>query len=311
MKFISWGAEGVAALELIHLVTTTIQVCRDTVPIGYWEDPKKSLSEHLYENMPLYLIPIGKAPGIHEWMEDSRRFTLLLNETLDKFNLVVSHGIEPQVTQKERVGKIIFFICRLKECHNALKFDQCISRSKWSVEDAVPNILHMHKRLIEKVMTLIFVLTLDEASASNKGKRARKAKEIEKIINTTVFGTAEKPGRYCVPFHKQKSEILDVSFNDEWAQKLEKKMEQMIPLILTKQLSRPNCWLICLRDLSYILSVLNRKDDFTAREIDILQDDIDAWADNWIAVNGREGCIIYTHILTYHTVPFFRKWRNL
>jgi hypothetical protein len=40
----------------------------------------------------------------------------------------------------------------------------------------VPCILHMHKSLIEKVMTLVFVLALDEASARNKGARAKESK---------------------------------------------------------------------------------------------------------------------------------------
>jgi hypothetical protein len=219
--------------------------------------------------------------------------------------------MEPQATKKELVGKILFFICRLKECHNALKFEQCLSRSKSSVKDTVPCILYMHKRLIEKVMPHIFMLSLDEASARNKGAREKKEKKIEKIINTIVFDTADKPGRYSVPYDKQKSEVLDVSFKDEWAQKLEQNMEQMIPLILTKQSSRPDCWLIVPGDLSYILNVFKRKDDFTDRELNILQEDIDAWAENWIAVNGREGCTKYNHILTCHIVQFLRKWRNL
>jgi hypothetical protein len=114
--------EELATLEHMHLVTTIIQVCRDTVPIEYWDDPKKSPWEHLYGSMYLHLVPIGIAHGINDWMEDSRLYNLLLNETLGKFNLVVSHGMEPQSTRKELVGKILFFICRLKESHNALKF---------------------------------------------------------------------------------------------------------------------------------------------------------------------------------------------
>jgi hypothetical protein len=39
------------------------------------------------------------------------------------------------------------------------------------------------------------VLALDEVSASNKRARAKKAKEIEKIINTIEFGMADKLGR--------------------------------------------------------------------------------------------------------------------
>jgi hypothetical protein len=53
-----------------------------------------------------------------------------------------------------------------------------------------------------------------------------------------------------------------------------------------------------LGDLSYIINLLKRKDDFTDRELDILQEHIDTWAENWIAVNGREGCTNHTHILT-------------
>jgi hypothetical protein len=119
-------------------VTTIIQVCRDAVPIEYWDDPKKSPLEHLCGNMSLHLVPIGIAPGIIKWMEVLRRYNQFLNETLGKFNLALSHGMEPQATLKELVGKILFFICRLKKCHNALKFEQCLSWSKSSVEDTVP-----------------------------------------------------------------------------------------------------------------------------------------------------------------------------
>jgi hypothetical protein len=64
----------------------------------------------------------------------------------------------------------------MKQCHNALKFEQCLSWSRSSVEDTVPCNSHMHKLLIEKVMTLIFVLALDEASSSNKGGESKESK---------------------------------------------------------------------------------------------------------------------------------------
>jgi hypothetical protein len=92
--------EELAALELIYLVMTIIQVCRDKVPIEYWGDTKKSPWGYLYENMPLHLVPIGIVSSINEWMEDSQRYNLLLNTTLGNFNLVVSHGMEPQATIK-------------------------------------------------------------------------------------------------------------------------------------------------------------------------------------------------------------------
>jgi hypothetical protein len=53
-------------------------------------------------------------------------------------------------------------------------------------------------------------------------------------MSNIASDTAGKAGRYSVPYDKKKSEILDVSFNDEWVQKLEKQIEQKIPLILKK-----------------------------------------------------------------------------
>jgi hypothetical protein len=46
------------------------------------------------------LTPIGIAPGIHEWMEDSWHYNLRLNVILGKFKLGVSHGMEPQAYRK-------------------------------------------------------------------------------------------------------------------------------------------------------------------------------------------------------------------
>jgi hypothetical protein len=136
-----------------------IQVCWNTVPIKAFNDPKKTPWEHLYDTMPLHLFPVGIAPGLDAWMEDSRRYNRLLNETLGMFNMVASHGMELQPYWKELVGKIIFFICRLKHCTNAPKLEQAMSYSKSSVMDSMPCVLHMHTLLIEKVMTLLFVIS--------------------------------------------------------------------------------------------------------------------------------------------------------
>jgi hypothetical protein len=74
--------------------------------------------------------------------------------------------------------------------------------------------------------------------------------------------------------------------------------------MLTEQASKPKSWLILFVDLCYILNVLTRKEYFTDRELEHLQEHIDEWAENWVAVNGREGSINYTHAITCHTVPF-------
>jgi hypothetical protein len=64
--------------------------------------------------IPLHLVQVGVAPGVDEWMDDSRWYNRLLNETLGMCNMVVSHGMEPKAYRNELVGKIVFFVCRLR-----------------------------------------------------------------------------------------------------------------------------------------------------------------------------------------------------
>jgi hypothetical protein len=56
--------------------------------------------------------------------------------------------MEPKAYRKELIGKILVYICRVNQCQNVLKFEQCLSWPKPSVEDDVSCILHMHKHLI-------------------------------------------------------------------------------------------------------------------------------------------------------------------
>jgi hypothetical protein len=51
-------------------------------------------------------------------------------------------------------------------------------------------------------------------------------------LNTIAFGTVEKPGCYKVPFDKVKGVILEISFNDEWSQKIDVKFGELIPIFL-------------------------------------------------------------------------------
>jgi hypothetical protein len=52
-----------------------------------------------------------------------------------------------------------------------------------SVQNAVPLILHLHKRIAEKVMHIVYIISIDEALNDNKDARLRHAKRIENEIN--------------------------------------------------------------------------------------------------------------------------------
>jgi hypothetical protein len=62
------------------------------------------------------------------------------------------------------------------------------------VDKCVPCILYLHKRIIEKLMTMVFCASLDEISTSNKAARKRQSKKISEYINTMAYFTPEEPG---------------------------------------------------------------------------------------------------------------------
>jgi hypothetical protein len=131
-------------------------------------------------------MPISIASGLDEWMEDSRRCNNILYATLGMFNMAVSRGMEARAYWKEMVGKFLFFICRPKNCTNALRFEQGMSYSESSVLHSVPCVLHMYKRLTEEAVTLLFVVSLDEVSSINTDKRVKRVIDIGRLINTIM-----------------------------------------------------------------------------------------------------------------------------
>jgi hypothetical protein len=90
-------------------------------------------------------------------------------------------------------------------------------------------------------MRLIFIASLNEASSSKNCIRLQRTVDITDVTNAIAFGTSETPGRYNVAYDKQKGEIGDVSFNDEWAQKLKGKLGEIIPIIIQEEYSDPFC----------------------------------------------------------------------
>jgi hypothetical protein len=52
----------------------------------------------------------------------------------------------------------------------------------------------LHKRVIEKVATLLFIASINEATGSSTRVRLEHSEKIADIIYTISFGMPEKPG---------------------------------------------------------------------------------------------------------------------
>jgi hypothetical protein len=124
--------------------------------------------------------------------------------------------------------------------------------------------------MIDKLVSILFKEALREASAFNKAICFRNAQYIGKKFNTIAFGIVEKTGFYKIPFDKVKGILLEISFNDEWAQKIDVKFAELIPSFLTTFNARQKRWLYVASNLSKILDTLKKREGFMDIEIDML-----------------------------------------
>jgi hypothetical protein len=162
----------------------------------------------LYIISPLQLVPVGVAPGLYVPMVDKIRNNKFINGTLILFDLVNSDGVTTVPERESLIEKYLFRLCRLKKYHDVLSYKSRTEESKSKPHDAIPCVLNMHKRMIEKLISMLFKEALHEASPSNKFIHFRKAQDIGKQVNIIAFSTVEKPGHYNVPFHKFKGVLL-------------------------------------------------------------------------------------------------------
>jgi hypothetical protein len=104
-------------------------------------------------------------------MVDTRRYTKFLNDTLILFDLVNSDGIIEVPQRENLIEKYLSRLCQLKKYHDFFNYEARTSASKSNPHYAIPCVLHMHKRIIEKLVSMLSKKALHEDSPSNKAKQ--------------------------------------------------------------------------------------------------------------------------------------------
>jgi hypothetical protein len=89
------------------------------------------------------------------------------------------------------------------------------------VANDVPCILHLHKRVIDKMLSMILL-------------RLRHGEKMSRMINEHVLGLHDDPGTYSVPMDGKSGELWEVKFNDGYAKLVELKLSALLPKLLTK-----------------------------------------------------------------------------
>jgi hypothetical protein len=113
---------------------------------------------------------------------------------------------------KATLKKMMHYVCRFKYTYDCIAFEETVARALVKVDNRVPCIFHLHKRIIERLITMVYSAFLDEVSTSNKASIKRQAIKTAGFINTIVYGDEEDPGNNKLPFDLKTGKPTEISF---------------------------------------------------------------------------------------------------
>jgi hypothetical protein len=151
----------------IKILSTYKEMVQDEILV----DPKYCPWEILYDTCPLHLVPVGTTPGLFVPMDDNRRYQRLLEDCLSVFYLVNSHGTTPTDVHRDIVGKYLFRLSRIKKYRDILSYERWTISLKLTPDNAIPCILNLHKRIIKKLVSMLFKEAPQSARSSNNAAR--------------------------------------------------------------------------------------------------------------------------------------------
>jgi hypothetical protein len=141
-----------------------------------------------------------------------------------------AHALLPD--QVKAVRHSLSHKCKMCRWTDASRFNNIVAADIMNIENAMPCILHLHKRVIEKIVSLVFLRSLSEQE-SNKAARFRHTVLVGNWLNEKAFGEPNDPGTYSIPMDKNTGELGEVKFNDNYAKRVEETLADLVPKILT------------------------------------------------------------------------------
>jgi predicted butyrate kinase (DUF1464 family) len=150
-----------------------------------------------------------------------------LAETLDRLG-ILSPVHRMEVPEQKLLARVmITCVTCISICKDVLVYESSVVNAMVVKENQVPCILHLHKRVMEKITSMIYSISLDEVLTTNKNARKKQAAKVSAIINISAFGTPGDLGMYKVQFEPRTGKVGEVKCDDSCAKYLEVVLPQM------------------------------------------------------------------------------------
>jgi hypothetical protein len=272
----------------------------------------KNQWEMLYDKCSIHLVADGAAMTI----DNPSRLPFVnyqqgILKTLNTLGVGQKYAKADFLDQVEGARQFLSLVCEMKYWTDVARFKRSVADAMIRIENAVPCVLHLHKRVMEKILSLIFTRSLGEQEKT-KAVRLVHAEKMSKWLNEKAFGTVDDPGTYSVPMDDKTGELGEVKFNDGYAKDVENVLSELITKFLTKPESKCSKWVLAFDGISEIMTTFRQHADFSEVEINALEARINKWSVDWIKLAGREGMTNYLHMIcSGHMIAYLRRWKNL
>jgi hypothetical protein len=130
------------------------------------------------------------------------------------------------------------------------------------------------------------------------------------LANTLDLGDDQKPGHWKCPI-KNGHEVGGCSFMDGQAKVIEEKLAPIIEKALALQESCKDDWIEVVRKMTWILTPIRQREDFSDEKIIITGVHLEEWTVDWILHGGKEGMINYTHFMISGRIVYYMKYLSI
>jgi hypothetical protein len=129
---------------------------------------------------------------------DKAPYARFLESVVKKLStLGIICGTNTSLTSKRKsIVNALQIIYRYAYYNDAIAFGESVRESSSKVENQIFCVLHLHKRVIEKVITLVFTRSVDELEKEEKKVRVQHIDYLSLCVNTLALGSEAKPGHW-------------------------------------------------------------------------------------------------------------------
>jgi hypothetical protein len=127
-------------------------------------------------------------------------------------------------------------------------------------------------------------------------------------LNNVILGDEDGLAQWCLPYDDDKKSVGVICLDNNCIQKILLDFEVLIHASITVR-ERAVKYFDGISNYQNAISILRQQQEFTDEKIVQFQNYVDLWFQDWIALQGVEGCTSYTHLLSSgHMAEYMYKW---